>query len=132
MLASNGNMNKEIAEQLAQWCLDAMSTHQQSYDHAAADKATEIDNARRERDKLNPNSLDMCLVDYSKFYKYDLQEACMKVSPECGFLIYLALDAWWNDVQDWANQTLGLLPSEFGLAEQHLKDSDDPCLKGPF
>ena len=82
-------MNKVIAKAV----LDAVEMREGSYDLIASEAAQ----------AANPERM----LDYKKFYKIDLETACNKCAPPgVGRLIYLALDGWWNDTIEWANEQL--------------------------
>ena len=87
----------------------AIEIREGSYDNKAADEATvKNDEARAEFDKNNPHKIYYGGVDYSKFYKLNLEEASEEAAKEIGCigvgrLIYLALDGWWNDTMYWAH-----------------------------
>ena len=66
---------------------------EESYDHAEADRMT--------KEEKYPQ--------YSRCYKKTLEEACKEAAkearvPELGRIVYLALNGWWNDSLDWAEQ----------------------------
>lgn len=98
----------EIEISIAKTVLRAVELRESSYNHIAADIATK--QADEER-KQKPNSIFAGLVDYKQFYTMSLEDACYKAAEEgpgiaLGRLIYLALDCWWNDTIDWAQQLL--------------------------
>lgn len=98
-------MSREMAKTLAQMCLKAAELREASYDHDASNKATHEDQEKQRKNRAEGVET-YSMLNYSSFYRLSLQDACLKVSPECGQLIYLALDGWWNDVAEWANDTL--------------------------
>lgn len=100
---------------MARAILEACKIHQESYDQAAADAASEAyDTAHRAfcADPQNEGKVYYGLMpDYAKFYILDLDEACEQACAKfnmegVGRVIYLALEAWWNDTTIWAEQVL--------------------------
>lgn len=82
-----------IAKTIAKALLRAIEIHEGSYDRKAADHA----------------SATQKYPDYASFYAISQQQACLDActeigEPALGFLLYLALDAWWNDCNDWAQE----------------------------
>ena len=50
-------------------------------------------------------------ADFNTCYKMSTEEACEKAckqlnSESISRLVYLAVDSWWNDCEEWANSTL--------------------------
>lgn len=96
-----------IAKTLALAVKRAMQIHEDSYDHAAADAASAEDEARIAQAKPNDITAHWPYIDYAAFYRKTLAQACDEAAPPgCGRLLYLALQAWWNDAAIWADEIL--------------------------
>lgn len=86
---------KESTLNLATACKRAMAIHSDSYDH----------DARLATEKTEH-------FDPSEFYRKTLEEACGEAAEEAGYdylagrLLYLAINAWWNDVEYWADHII--------------------------
>ena len=84
----------------AELILRTAKIHEESYNLAAADKAT-----ARARGK------PLLVVDYSSFYRKGLREAasdaCSELQIEVGYaqLVALILHTTWNDILEWAGET---------------------------
>lgn len=97
---------------MARAILEACKINQESYDKDAADQATAADEDARAA-FVPQHSLDIYFttVDYSKFYRIGLEEACEQACDLFGMagvgrVIYLALYGWWNDTREWAKRVL--------------------------
>lgn len=56
---------------------------------------------------LHQNSFDSAEEDYTVDFQTACDEAAIEIGePKLGRLIYLAADAWWNDVEIWAVDVL--------------------------
>jgi hypothetical protein len=104
----------DVVFRAAHIVLTATIIREDSYDHAAADAATARDQKERVAwEQAHPKLVYPSCIDYSRFYKLDLQEACELAAKQhgcqdLGFLVYLALSSWWNDTTEWAVRILGV------------------------
>lgn len=127
----------EISKLMAELVLKAAERNQMSYDVVASAAASEADEKRRaEFEAANPGRIYCGGVDYSKFYKIKLDEACEQVATEAGHpalgrMIYLAF-YWWNDVIEWANAvtdpTATTEPSAVNCQHGVLYNHTLPCV----
>jgi len=87
-------VNSAIGEVVAKAVLLSMKIKEESYDH---DKSKDM--------------AHLPYADFNSCYKLSTEtackEACKKLNIESiSRLIYLAIDSWWNDCEEWANSTL--------------------------
>lgn len=110
--------------------LGAVKLWSDSFDQAGADAAAIAEQLKREEWERNqPGRLYPGYgTDFKQFYTKTLEECCHEACAQKdgpgisnGRLIYLALDGWWNDTIDWANQVLDPTgTTEFSLEQcQH-------------
>lgn len=97
---------KTPAQDLAFLVTACAKVHRESYDRVAADAATVKADAEKMADKDN---IYAGMVDYSKFYKLTLREACeqtckMCLHEELAEPVYLLLSLAWNDIAAWAEE----------------------------
>jgi hypothetical protein len=95
------------SENLAQLVLAAMRTYEDGFDHAAANAAK----AKAEEDrKADPDNPYAGLVDFRQFYRLTMRDACALVCPDASMIepVYFLIDGYWNDIQIWACEILGL------------------------
>jgi hypothetical protein len=83
-----------VSDTLERIIKDAMQIREQSYDHAAAEKA-------------DKESEDAEFIDFSSFYKKTVKEASDEAAtaagdPRLGEVVYYLLSYVWNDISDWA------------------------------
>lgn len=76
-------------QKLAEAILAAAKFHEENYDHVAA-KAAMVSESPSQ------------IIDYSKFYAFNLQEACERVAGEFAQPTYLLLTTAWNEAIEWA------------------------------
>lgn len=105
------NIN-ETERNFATAILKAVSIREGSYDHATADAETEeLEQERAIWERGNPDRMWIGSIDYARFYRITLEEACYEAAAEgpgiaIGRIIFLALYECWNDAIEWANQIL--------------------------
>lgn len=104
-------MSTTASKVLAEIVLKGMQLREQSYDHKEADQANADNEVKRMG--MEPKLQYLCVVDYAKFYKMTLHDACVAAAKELaheelGFPAYLLSEYAWNDISDWAHEILGL------------------------
>lgn len=115
------------AKKFAEIVLLAAKIYSDSYDKEAAVNADTADQKRQDEEKAAGATFTYCLVDFSKFYRKNLYQACSEAAlqqeesfHEFGFPAYLALFSTWNDILDWAKEI------EAGNSYATLMSEPDP------
>jgi hypothetical protein len=98
-----------IAVAIAHIINNAIDIREKSFDHTAANAASEKAEADR---KANPGCHYTGHVDFSTFYRKTLEQSATEAAneagePDLGDLVYFMLANSWNDVGDWAARALG-------------------------
>lgn len=84
------------ASLLAHAILAAAKAHEESYDQEAAEHAAEEEDAARQEGR------PVYPVDYSKFYRVSLLNACLQQGDGLGRPVFYLLHCSWNDALAWA------------------------------
>ena len=98
-------LERDLARRLAVLVLETSKVREESYDHAASNAASE--RAARERNE-NPHCAYAGYVDYNKFYRLSIHDACVQVCPpELVTPVFILVESGYQDMFDWANGVLG-------------------------
>ncbi len=123
----------KISHALATLCLETMKIREASYDHAAADKAMEEDQAKEAAQRLShPMNPYYNVVDFSSFYKLTLRQAAEQVcSKALAEPVCYLLAGYWNDIEIWAQETLGLSTPEPLMSSLGFEETIRPSTVAP-